>query len=104
MKMMNPPHPGRYIAEAMEELGIGIRELARALDVSPSTIQRVVVGKSIVTPEMAIRLAKVMGSTPAMWLRLQAVNSLSKAEQEIDVSSLPQLFKNELNSPLLTHS
>lgn len=95
MTMSNPPHPGRYIEEAMEDLGIGVRELARALNVAPSTIQRVIVGKTAVTPEMAVRLAKVLGSTAAMWLRLQSAYSLSIAEKEIDVSGLPRLFINK---------
>ncbi|OKP03190.1 transcriptional regulator [Xenorhabdus thuongxuanensis] len=33
MKMFNPPHPGEVIADALEELGLDIRDLARELDV-----------------------------------------------------------------------
>lgn len=95
MTMIKPPHPGRYIEEAMEDLGIGVRELARALGVAPSTIQRVIVGKTSVTPEMAIRLEKVLGSTAAMWLRLQSAYSLKIAEEEVDVSDLQPLYRND---------
>lgn len=95
MKMNNPPHPGRYIAESMEELEIGTRELARALDVAPSTVTRLVAGNAVVTPEMAIRLAAVIGSTPEMWLRLQDAWSLAKAEQEVDVNRLTRLYKTD---------
>jgi len=91
------PHPGRYISEEMNHLGISLRGLARALDVAPSTIQRVVEGDASVTPSMAIRLSTVIGSTPEMWLRLQEIYSLEKAREEIDMSKLTRLFKAEQN-------
>ncbi|OKP04624.1 HigA family addiction module antitoxin [Xenorhabdus eapokensis] len=56
-----PPHPGRYISDEMAHLNISLRTLARALDVSPSTIGRVVEGRAAVTPAMAVRLANVIG-------------------------------------------
>ena len=42
MAMHNPPHAGEIIADIMEDLDIGIRELARALAVAPSTASRMV--------------------------------------------------------------
>ncbi|WP_426575382.1 HigA family addiction module antitoxin (plasmid) [Xenorhabdus stockiae] len=53
-----------------------LRELAQALDVSLSTIERIVEGRAAVTPAIAKRLASVLGSTPEMWLRLQEAHSL----------------------------
>ncbi|CAM4065362.1 HigA family addiction module antitoxin [Xenorhabdus thuongxuanensis] len=92
MKMYNPPHPGEIIADALEELGLGIRDLARALDVAPSTVQRLVTCKASVTPEMAVKLSKVLGSSPRLWLKLQDSYSLDKAEKTVDVSNLTPLF------------
>ncbi|CDH32099.1 HigA family addiction module antidote protein [Xenorhabdus bovienii] len=92
MKMFNPPHPGEIIADALEELGLGIRDLARALDVAPSTAQRLVTCKASVTPEMAVKLSKVLGSSPRLWLKLQESYSLDKAEKTVDVSKLTPLF------------
>lgn len=100
MNMHNPPHPGRVVSGEMEFLNIGVRELARALDVAPSTIQRVIAEKASLTPEMAIKLAHVIGSTPEQWLRLQDAYSLSKAHNEVDLSSLTKLYKPE---PLPQH-
>ncbi|EEQ18503.1 Addiction module antidote protein, HigA family [Yersinia intermedia ATCC 29909] len=45
------------------------------------------------SPEMAVKLAAVLGSTPAMWLRLQAAYDLGKAEENIDISNLTKLYK-----------
>lgn len=93
MKMFNPPHPGAIIADAMEELNVGIREMSRALDVAPSTLQRLVSEQTSVSPEMAVRLSNVIGSSPEVWMRLQDAYSLHKAEQSVDVSRLTQLHK-----------
>lgn len=93
MRMANPPHPGEIISGVMEDLNIGIRELARAIDVAPSTIQRLVSGQAAISPEMAVKLAAVIGSTPDMWLRLQSSYSLEKAEKETDVSHLTKLYR-----------
>ncbi|TCL03682.1 hypothetical protein EZJ58_1759 [Sodalis ligni] len=46
MTMFNPPHPGEIIAETLDDLNIGIRELSRALHVAPSTVQRLVGGQN----------------------------------------------------------
>lgn len=95
MKMFNPPHPGAVIADAMEELNIGIREMARALDVAPSTLQRLVSEQTAISSEMAVRLSNVIGSSPEVWLRLQDAYSLHKAQQSVDISRLTQLYKSE---------
>ncbi|EIC83619.1 HigA family addiction module antitoxin [Serratia sp. M24T3] len=93
MAMFNPPHPGEIISGILEDLGVGIRELARALDIAPSTAQRLVSGQAAVSPEMAIKLAAVLGSTPEMWMRLQASYSLEVAAKAVDTSRLTQLYK-----------
>lgn len=93
MKMCNPPHPGAVIVDAMDELNISIRGLARALDVNPSTLQRLVTEQIAVSPEMAVRLSNVIGSSPDVWLRLQDAWSLDRAEKAVDLSRLTPLHK-----------
>ncbi|MCL2896517.1 HigA family addiction module antitoxin [Brenneria tiliae] len=91
MTMHNPPHPGEIIAETLEELGVGIRELARALDVAPSTVQRLVACNAAISPEMAVRLSTVLGSSAKFWLNLQGNYSLWVAQQNVDTSTLHKL-------------
>ncbi|BEN62502.1 hypothetical protein SMKC072_03240 [Serratia marcescens] len=62
-RMHNPPRPGELIKETMETLNLSARALAKALDVAPSTVQRLISGKSDISPEMAIRLSIVIGSS-----------------------------------------
>jgi antitoxin HigA-1 len=82
MTMHSPPHPGRIVRqECIEPLGLTITEAARALGVTRQTVDRLVNGRSGVSAEMAIRLAKAFGSTPDMWVRLQAAYDLAQARQ-----------------------
>lgn len=91
MKMYNPPHAGELIAETLDELGVGVRDLAKALSVAPSTAHKLINGKSIVTPEMAIKLSAVLGSSSKFWLNIQDNYSLNKAEKFVDTSKLKKL-------------
>jgi addiction module HigA family antidote len=70
--MHNPPHPGEFIRSVyLEPFGMSVRTLAETLGVAPSTLNRVVSGKSGISPEMALRLAKALGRSPESWLAMQ---------------------------------
>jgi addiction module HigA family antidote len=72
MGMHNPPHPGEFILEVfLEPNGVTGRDLASKLGVSASTLNRVLTGKSGVSPEMALRLSKCLGRSPESWLAMQ---------------------------------
>ena len=72
MSMHNPPHPGEFIREVyLDELNVSSRTVAAKLKVSPSTFNRLLNGKSSVTPEMAMRLSKTLGRSPESWLAMQ---------------------------------
>ena len=70
--MKNPPHPGRLVKSAIDELGLSVAQAAAALGVTRAQVHRVVKGESAISPEMALRLEFVIGSTADAWLRLQA--------------------------------
>lgn len=90
MKMANHPRPGDIIQESLDELNVSLREFARAMEIAPSTASRLLTGKAALTPEMAIKLSVVIGSSPQMWLNLQNA-SLAEAEKTVDVSRLRRL-------------
>lgn len=102
MKMYNPPYPGKLISETLEALGIGIREFARALNIAPATAHRILNGISVITPEMAVKLAVVLGSSPKFWLNLQDNYSLFLAEKNVDVTGLNRLIGFLHTTPLRT--
>lgn len=89
--MFNPPHPGGIVKESMEHLGLGIRSLAKALNVSPATVQRIIAGKAAISPEMSIRLETVIGSTADTWMHMQTAYDLWQVRQNFDTSSLQPL-------------
>lgn len=86
MDMHNPPHPGEFINDVyIQPFGYSCRFLASQLDVSASTLNRILKGKSAVSPEMALRLSKALGRTPESWLAMQDAYNLWHAKQRIDL-------------------
>lgn len=89
MTMHNPPHPGEFIREVyLEPFGISSRQLASSLRVAPSTLSRLLKGDSGVSPEMALRLSKVLGRTPESWLVLQDMYDLWAARNSINLDDI----------------
>jgi len=83
MPMKNPPHPGRSIRSAcLEPLGLSVTEGAKVLGVTRQTLTKVINGRSGISPEMALRLAKAFGSTPETWLRMQVAYDLAQARRD----------------------
>ena len=70
MPMKKPNHPGDLIRDCLDELRINVTDGARALGRRP-TLSRILNGKASVSPEMAVRLEKALGSSAGFWLRLQ---------------------------------
>lgn len=92
MAMHNPPHPGEFITEVyLEPNGISGRTLAEKLDVSPSTLSRIINGSSRLTPEMALRLSKALGRSPESWLAMQDAHDLWVARQSVDLHRVRKL-------------
>jgi addiction module HigA family antidote len=92
MTMHNPPHPGEFIRETyIEAFDISIRSLAKSLDVSPSTLARIVSVRSAVSPEMALRLSKALGRSPESWLAMQHNYDLWRAKKSADLSDVQKV-------------
>jgi addiction module HigA family antidote len=92
MTMHNPPHPGEFIRKVyLEPLGISSRQLASSLKVSPSTLSRLLKGDSGISPEMSLRLSKVLGRSPESWLAMQDKYDLSVARNTVDLDDIHPL-------------
>jgi antitoxin HigA-1 len=92
MAMHNPPHPGEFITSVyLEPNDISGRELSNKLGVSASTLNRILTGKSGITPEMALRLSKCIGRSPESWLALQHGHDLWNAKKNVDLKSVGTL-------------
>lgn len=92
MSMHNPPHPGEFIESIyMEPYDISCRYLAGQLGVAASTLNRVIKGQSAVSPEMALRLSKVLGRTPQSWLAMQDNYEIWQIQKRVNLSNLQPL-------------
>ena len=77
-------HPGELLkAELIEATGLTVTEVAGMLKVSRQAVSNIINEKADVSPEMALRIARVFGGTPDIWLRLQAKYDLEIAEKKI---------------------
>ena len=98
MPMKNPVHPGQIVRhDCLEPLGLFVTAGAKILGVSRQTLNKIVNGKSGITPEMAIRLTKAFGSTEETWLRMQLAYDLAAARRdESKIKVRRQLVPQEL--------
>lgn len=95
MAMHNPPHPGEFILETyLAPFGVSGRTLAESLDVSPSTLNRVLKMQSGVSPEMALRLSKALGRSPESWLAMQDAYDLWLARKTAKLGNVQKLPLN----------
>lgn len=92
MTMYNPPHPGELIRDVyLEATDLSVRQIAENMDVSASTLSRLVNGNSSVSPEMAIRLSICLGRSPESWLAMQDHYDLWIAKKQLNVKKLKQI-------------
>ena len=66
-------------------------ELARRLRVPRTRIERLVKGTTSLTPDTALRLARVFNTTPAYWINMQTNFDMSLAAQTIDIAEIEPL-------------
>ncbi len=79
-KRLPPIPPGEILAEEfMKPYGISQNRLARDIDVNPARVNDIVHGRLAITAPMALRLAKYFGTTPELWMNLQASYDLRHA-------------------------
>lgn len=89
-----PSHPGEVLREdILPALGLGVSEAARLLRISRMTLHRILSGRSAVTPEMAVRIGKLCGNGPVLWVRMQEAYDLWGAERALaaEIDAIPTL-------------
>jgi antitoxin HigA-1 len=91
-KTLPPIHPGELLRDELNEIGVSLNELGRALRVPMNRISAIVNGKRAITVDTAMRLARYFGTSPQYWLNLQSAYDLEVAEREIR----PQIEKEVL--------
>ena len=79
---MPPIHPGEFLQEILQDLGMSQAAFARMIGVSPMRISHVVRGERPVTADLALRFGRAFGQSPEMWTGWQAGYDLKVAERE----------------------
>lgn len=78
-----PINPGEILFEEfMKPLGLTEKNLSEALGVDVERISRIVTGKSKITADIALRLARYFGTTPHLWMNLQSKYDLEVAQDK----------------------
>ena len=78
-----PTHPGEILREdVLPALKLTQKEFADRLGVSRLTVSEILLEKRVVTPDMAIRLGKLLGNGPEIWLRMQQALDIWDLEQD----------------------
>ena len=78
-----PIHPGIFLKEILDELGISQNAFAQAIGVSAMRISHVIKGTRPVTAELALLFGKAFGQTPSYWMNLQTSYDLKTAEKAL---------------------
>ncbi len=92
MAIHNPPHPGEFIKEIyIEPNNLSARKVAETLNVSPSTLNRLLNGGSNISPEKALRLSKALGRSPESWLAMQDQYDLWHTKKKVDLRGVKKL-------------
>jgi len=84
MSMHSPSHPGDIVRDLIDEANLTIVAAAELLNVSRAQLTRLLGQKSGISPEMALKLETVFGSTAENWMRLQDAWELAKARRNAD--------------------
>jgi addiction module HigA family antidote len=77
-----PIHPGEIIKEdILPSTGLSVTAAAKALGVSRQMLHDILAGRKPLSTVMCLKLSRLFGGTPELWMRLQAAYDLKKTEQ-----------------------
>jgi antitoxin HigA-1 len=89
-----PTHPGEILREDfLPDFGLTVARLAEAVGVSRQSVNDLLRERRALSPEMALRLARLFGNSPEFWLNAQRAIDLWDAAQAIkaDVARIKTL-------------
>lgn len=93
-RALPPMHPGELLREdVVPSLARPRAEIARLLGISRQTLHAILSERAPVTPEMALRLGKLCGNGPELWLNLQARYDLARLSRikRAEIAAIPTL-------------
>jgi addiction module HigA family antidote len=93
-----PTHPGAVLREdVLPALDMSQTEFADRLGVSRLSVSELLHEKRALSPAMALRLSKLLDTTPESWLAMQTAVSIWEARQETEaLASIKPLPKKRM--------
>ncbi len=92
MIMHEPLHPGEHVKDVLVDgAGLSVTEAAERLGVTRTSLSRLLNGHNGLSPEMALRLSKLLGTSIDMWVNLQVqydVWLISKNSSKLKIKPL----------------
>lgn len=89
MEMYNPPHPGKSLLEDwIKPLGFTISEFALKIGTSRKNLSEIVNCRTGISPEMALKLSKALGTSAEVWIREQLAYDLWQARQRVNLDNV----------------
>ena len=79
----DPIHPGEHLGEELEEIGLGVGELAAEIGLPEARVVAFLSGREMLDADLALRLGKYFGTSPRFWMNLQSIHDLRVAETAI---------------------
>lgn len=88
-----PTHPGEALDDIIPATGKTKSEIASLLGISRQHLYDILREKKPVSPEVAVRLGKLFGNGPDIWLRMQAAYDTWHAERALakEIKKIPTL-------------
>lgn len=79
-----PTHPGAVLREdILLETGLSVSEMARRLRMSRQSLHRILAEEQPITPATALKLAKLLNTTPDLWLNMQRAVDLWEEKRHL---------------------
>ena len=79
-----PTHPGAVLREdILPAMEISVTELARSLRMSRQSLHRILAEEQPITPATALKLARLLNTSPEMWLNLQRDRDLWEQQRKL---------------------
>jgi addiction module HigA family antidote len=77
-----PVHPGEILKEdVLPGVGLSVTAAAKTLGVSRQMLHGILAGRKPLSAVMCLKVARLFGGSPDVWMRLQAAYDLKKSEQ-----------------------
>ena len=78
-------HPGYYIEEIIEEGGYSQKDFAKRLGTTPKNLSLLLRGQQNLSPDIALKLSKLLGTSATYWLNLQSKYDSILAEKNAEI-------------------